>query len=73
MIRITFGESGGRMTFRWSCDTCRVDDQAIDPDEGFDSIVWHLRRYHGLPELRDFTTRISIGLAATAQTERTPE
>ena len=73
MIRIDFGESGGRMTFRWSCDTCRVDDQALQPDEGLDSIVWHLRHHHTGLELAAFAVRMSKGLEATAQIERVPQ
>lgn len=67
MIHIDVGESDGRMTFRWSCDRCGVKDQAIQPDEGFDSIVWHLRRYHTGSELRDLAVRMSKGVGAAVQ------
>ena len=63
MIHIDFGETDGRMTFTWSCDTCRVDDQAIRPDEGFDTIAWHLRHHHTGPNLQDLTARMSKALA----------
>ncbi len=68
MIHIHVGETDGRMTFGWSCDTCRVDDQAIDPDEGFDSIFWHLHNHHAREEIEDFGKRLGKGGVAMVQT-----
>ena len=72
MIHIHFGEIGGRMTFSWSCDVCGADDQAINPEEGLDSIVWHLRHHHTGLELQDLAVRMAKGLEAAVQRERTP-
>ena len=61
MIHITFGETDGQTTFTWSCDTCGADDQAIQPDEGFDSIFWHLHNHHAREEAADFSERFAKG------------
>jgi len=65
MIHIDFGESDGRVSFRWSCDTCGTDEQAIRRDEGLNFIAWHLhyhRRRHSELELQDLTEMMLTAL-----------
>jgi len=61
MIHIDVGERDGRMAFGWSCDTCGVGDHAIDSNEGFDSIFWHLHNHHAREEAADFSERFAKG------------
>lgn len=68
MIFIEYGFDRNTGTlFRWSCDLCDVDDQALEPDEGIDSIVEHLRRFHDREELVRFGTILTKGMASAAK------
>lgn len=68
MIRIDYGlDKNKNLVFRWSCDLCEVDDQALEPDEGIDSVVFHLRQFHGHDELVRFGTILTKGMAASAK------
>ncbi|KKN13748.1 hypothetical protein LCGC14_1003310, partial [marine sediment metagenome] len=61
------GTESVRLVFRWSCDLCHVDDQALQPDEGIDAIVSHLSNFHERAELVRFGTILTKGMAASAK------
>jgi len=68
MIRIDYGIDDHRnIVFRWSCEVCNVDDQALEPDEGIDSVGFHLQRFHKHDELVRFGTILTKGMAASAK------
>lgn len=74
MIRIDFGTDNRQgIVFRWSCSACNVDDQAIQPGEGVDSVVWHLRKYHDRDELVRLGTILTQGMAAAAKAVHLPD
>lgn len=74
MIEVQFGPIAGRgITFRWSCSTCHVDDQAFEEDEGIDTIVWHLRKYHARAELVRIGAILTKGMAAAAKASHLPD
>ena len=67
MIRIDYGHDGRKIIFRWSCGVCSVDDQALAPDEGIDSIVKHLQRFHDREELARFGTILTKGMSVATE------
>jgi len=67
MIHIELETGAGQMTVRWSCDGSHVDDQAIDRDEGFDSVYWHLHDHHTKEEAVAFGQLIAMGGMAMVQ------
>lgn len=74
MIRIDYGTDDRHgIVFRWSCSECNVDDQAIQPGEGVDSVVWHLRKYHDREELVQLGTILTQGMAAAAKAVHLPD
>ena len=68
MIHIEYGvDQDRKIIFKWSCSVCNVHDQALQPSEGIDSVVWHLQQYHGRNELVRFGTILTQGMSVSAK------
>lgn len=64
MIEMTFRPDLGARSFTWRCLACGVDDGSLAAREGIDSIVHHLRLFHGQAPLEIFAGLLKKGVDA---------
>ena len=61
---MTFRPDLGDHCFSWNCLACGVDDGSLSAREGIDSIVHHLRLFHGQAPLEIFAGLLKKGVDA---------